>query len=558
MRRILLIARCARNHYGEVPPTHAWNATSTNMNHADREDIKIDKYHCWRKRHHLIFIEEPGKYNGGMEELVCPGCQESGIFGPAYKCSIPKCTFFLHESCSEQLSHVKQHPVHPEHALFLQPPQSNYCNVCRKSCHKSLFYRRFTYDFDIDNKCVSRWPISANDCHRHSLFPMLKQMPFTCEACAEESNDIAYQCNDCRVLIHRKCAKFSRTIKTSKHDHSLAPILFVESRNRRKYCVYSAAKKVNTEYAVYYCQKCDYIVHMKCANYFKVEDGDRSETTDEVDANQLVHPEHNFDRNVIYASRGRTDADDCHQHTFVPILSHIQFAFQACGKEESEKIACFCVICQLLIHSTCMEYPRTINTSTHDHSLTLTYSLIQVRKPENELCKLCSEKVKTEYSAYCCLKCGGYIAHLECAYTVRDSIATAELVASNSIGYESHLVHLVEGINIAVDDTASPQEINHFSHPQHNLIFINEKLMDGKFYKACIQFIISTPFYSCAQCNFFLYYRCTKLPTTIKRELFHRHPLTLLSQDVNASGLFRCKACRHNNYGFVYRCDECE
>jgi len=147
---------------------------------------------------------------------------------------------------------------------------------------------------------------------------------------------------------------------------------------------------------------------------------------------------------------------------------------------------------------------------------------------------------------------------LECAYTVRDSIATAELVASNSIGYESHLVHLVEGINIAVDDTASPQEINHFSHPQHNLIFINEKLMDGKFYKACIQFIISTPFYSCAQCNFFLYYRCTKLPTTIKRELFHRHPLTLLSQDVNASGLFRCKACRHNNYGFVYRCDECE
>jgi len=116
----------------------------------------------------------------------------------------------------------------------------------------------------------------------------------------------------------------------------------------------------------------------------------------------------------------------------------------------------------------------------------------------------------------------------------------------------------VEGIDLAEDERASPREINHFSHPQHKLILINEKLVDVKHFEACIQFIISIPFYGCAQCNFFLHYKCTKLPTTIKRGLIHRHPLTLLSQDVDASGLFWCLACRRIHLGFSYTCDECK
>ncbi|XP_062149223.1 uncharacterized protein LOC133857871 isoform X2 [Alnus glutinosa] len=299
------------------------------------EDTEIDE-HDFGERHHLIFIKELDKYNGGKEEVVCPGCQEPG-FGPVYKCSFPKCTFFLHKSCSEQLSHVIQHPVHPKHALFLQlPSQTNHCDVCLKSCRNSLFYHCFTCSFDIDIKCVSRWRISTEDCHQHSLFPMRKQIQFTCEACAEESKDIAYQCSVCRVLIHRECDRF----------------------------------------------------------------------------------------------------------------------------------------------------PHTIKIRTHDHSLNRNYSLHQVKKQENVLCKLCFKKVNTKCAAYYCQKCG-YIAHLKCAYDSYDygvlhSSVTTESVASNSIGYETHLVHLVEGIDLAKDERAGPQEINHFSHPQHKLILINEKLVDVK------------------------------------------------------------------------------
>jgi hypothetical protein len=139
---------------------------------------------------------------------------------------------------------------------------------------------------------------------------------------------------------------------------------------------------------------------------------------------------------------------------------------------------------------------------------------------------------KTPISGFC-----NYIAHMKCA---------------------NQLVHLVEGMKLAKEQTTSPREINHFSHPQHNLIFINEKFVNVKRCEACTLFIISNPFCGRAQCNFFLHYICTKLPATITRGLFYRHPLTLHSQDVNASGLFWCGACKRTHNGFVYKCDECK
>jgi hypothetical protein len=370
--------------------------------------IKMEVKHNLRERHHLMLIEVVDNY-GGKEEVVCPGCEEP-VFGPAYKCSIPGCTFLLHKPCTE-LSRMIQHPVHPDHTLALRVPSTdNFCNVCGKFCGGSFFYNCSPCDFDVDIKCVSRWQFSDEECHQHALFPMRKQMQFTCEACAEESKDIAYLCSICRVLIHRKCDRF----------------------------------------------------------------------------------------------------------------------------------------------------PHTIKTNTHDHTLTRTYSLRQVEKHDNVFCKLCYKRVNTEYAAYSCRKCGNYITHLNCAYWVQDSSSTTEPVASNSIGYESHLVHLVEGINLTEDEKAGPRKIRHFSHPQHNLILTDEELMEYKRCEACMQFVISgTPFYGCAQCNFFLHVRCAKLPSSIKRGLFHQHPLTLLSQAPNTGGLFWCRACKRLRHGFTYRCDKC-
>jgi hypothetical protein len=77
-------------------------------------------------------------------------------------------------------------------------------------------------------------------------------------------------------------------------------------------------------------------------------------------------------------------------------------------------------------------------------------------------------------------------------------------VAGNSVDYLTHLVHLVEGINIAYDQKVGSREIKHFNHLQHNLILNNEEFIDDMRCEACVQFIISgAPFYRCTQYNFF-------------------------------------------------------
>jgi hypothetical protein len=195
-----------------------------------------------------------------------------------------------------------------------------------------------------------------------------------------------------------------------------------------------------------------------------------------------------------------------------------------------------CSDCPVLIHRECAQFPCTIKISTHDRSLTCTYSLSQVKKQENVLCKLCCKKVNTEYAAYYCQKCG-YIAHLKCAYEygyrVLASGAPTESVVNNSVGYETHLVHLVDEINLAKDERVGPRQINHFSHPHHNLILINEKLVDVKHCEACIQFIIFTPFYGCAQCNFFSITVVLNYPQPLNGGYF----TIILSQDMNCSGV---------------------
>jgi hypothetical protein len=63
--------------------------------------------------------------------------------------------------------------------------------------------------------------------------------------------------------------------------------------------------------------------------------------------------------------------------------------------------------------------------------------------------------------------------------------------------------------------------IKHFSYQQHELILYDDEIKINKLCEQCMKLIISTPFYTCVQCNFFIHTQCTKLPTKIKQ-----HPLS--------------------------------
>ncbi|XP_059445381.1 uncharacterized protein LOC132177160 [Corylus avellana] len=261
-------------HKSCIEPTHA---------------IEMQVDHDLQERHHMMFIEEVDD-NSGNEKVVCSGCEEA-LFGPAYKCSVPKCTFLLHNSCTK-LSHVIQHPMHLEHTLFLRlPSRGNRCDVCRQICNGSFYYRCYLCDFDIHIKCAPLWRINADDCHQHALLPTRKQIQFTCEACVEESKGIAYQCSLCGVFTHLKCARFPHTIKTRTHDHSLTRIYSLHQVKKEdivfcKLCY----RKIYTEYAAYSCWQCGYIAHLDCA--YRLEDNSSTSTIEPVVSNYVGYESH--------------------------------------------------------------------------------------------------------------------------------------------------------------------------------------------------------------------------------------------------------------------------
>jgi hypothetical protein len=437
------------------------------------------------------------------------------------------------------------------HLIFCQELENNgheenhhlRCSVCRKSVWGFPVYRCLECNFLQHNSCnkptlktskliapliIPFMDFRSSHRHRHHLILIEEEVlekNVVCVGCQEppQFGRSTHRCSlpRCNFFLHQFCADLSHVIQHPLHPHHT---LFLKQPSPMTNISCDACFKNCKKTLFYRCSLCKFYIDIQCE------------------------------------SRWRSiNADDCHdQHAFVSTLMQIHFTCKACGEEEPKGIAYLCTICRLMVHRMCTQFQHTIKTKTHHHPLTRTYSLRQVNKQDKVLCELCRKVVSKEYGAYHCKKCS-HIAHLNCANKYRDDYfdfsATIESDASNSDDYRTHLVHLVEGIKLAEDPKVYLREIEDISHPQHNLILSNEKLMDYKRCKACMQFIISdASFYSCAQCNFFIHDRCTKLPKTIKRLLFNEYPLNLtISNNPNTDGLFWCHVCKRHRHGFSYR-----
>lgn len=108
---------------------------------------------------------------------------------------------------------------------------------------------------------------------------------------------------------------------------------------KEEYCN-ACGKNCNT-YAFYSCSECDFNLDFKCATCLQIN-----------------------------------NVDDC-QHSFASFFKQIQFTCEACG-EEAKELASHCSICQLFI-GKCARFSHIIRITRHDYSLTLTYSLYQVK-----------------------------------------------------------------------------------------------------------------------------------------------------------------------------------
>jgi hypothetical protein len=468
--------------------------------------------HFSHKEHPLIFVED--FQNDGEIEVVCFGCDKS-ICGPAYKCS--HCNFFLHKSCAELPPEIQCHPLHPNHILFIRAPARNTCDACDKSCQRCFFYRCTRCDFDIDIECASVWLTNTEVIQHfsHEKHPLMfveefendEENEVVCSGCDKSVCGPAYKCPLCNFFLHKSCAELPLEIQHPVHpNHTL--ILVAPSED--KLC--DACLKCCDRCFAYRCHSCNFNLDIECA------------------------------------SGWQTKPDDCHQHDFFPIFYQIHFTCQVCG-EDRNSFAQVCRICQLFTHMECYRMPRSIRImADRRHLLTLIYSLGKVIKEHHDhvFCQLCYKKLNLKYAGYYCQPCN-FVAHLKCA-------------RANSIGVSSDAIDSsVEEEGIDFEEHEECEVLKHFDH-EHNLILSRNQVEvhHNNICEGCIRPIITPPFYSCEQCNYFLHSICARLP--LKTRLpSHPHLLTLsaIRGDDWINDFSYCMACHRFSNGFAYMCQEC-
>jgi hypothetical protein len=101
-------------------------------------------------------------------------------------------------------------------------------------------------------------------------------------------------------------------------------------------------------------------------------------------------------------------------------------------------------------------------------------------------------------------------------------------------------------------------EVQHFSHEEHPLIFVEELENDGENEVVCsgCDKSVSGPAYRCSQsCTFFLHKPCAELPLEIQHPVHPNHNLVLVAPEEEDR---TCDAClRLCNRCFAYQCHSC-
>ncbi|XVF84207.1 hypothetical protein PTKIN_Ptkin17bG0007000 [Pterospermum kingtungense] len=207
-----------------------------------------------------------------------------------------------------------------------------------------------------------------------------------------------------------------------------------------------------------------------------------------------------------------------------------------------------CTSCDL-VHKKCISLPPKIMITRHHHPISHSYSL-QQNQSENWECRICHDEVNTRFGSYYCSKSDcNYIAHVNCATHKEIWDGTIFLEDEESLLESMHLItDVIEEISNNGEDRAA-RVIKHAYH-DHNLILSSGgEIKEDNNCDGCTG-PISTPFYSCDNCKFFLYKNCAELPR-IKRHPFHKHFLTLKNV---VDYPLTCRVCFRPHHGFRYEC----
>ncbi|KAL9373668.1 hypothetical protein Peur_033288 [Populus x canadensis] len=474
--------------------------------------------------HPLILVNQVLDYS--CEQVICSGC-EGPIWGPCYSCT--SCYFFLHKKCVGLPREIKRriHPRHPLH-LLAKPPYKGKCgcNRCGKTCN-SFVYHCSLCEFDLDIKCAFQpgfLEVDSQIAHKDHPLILNEEKEYhgegvKCCVCKEPLSGPSYSCTSCNFYLHKKCAELPPEIK--RHIHQEHPLRLLP--NHHMICGF--CKETCYESFVYCCFVCEFNLHIKCA----------------------FPP-------CVYA------ADQDQRHQFRSLLNplsfrSISFTCNACGTE-GDGSPFMCTMCQLVVHEECISLPGTLKTALHHHPRIIhTYHPQQCIESINKYCGICRREVDTEYGVYYCPDCE-FVAHVNCSREYGDSATETggENEEEQSVTVDDQFMEPSFRVvrEIKHGEERIIEEIDYFSH-EHNLI-LNDKVDDDLKCDGCM-LPISTPFYRCASCNFFIDKTCIELPRR-KKWQYHENQL-ILSWNLWEHDLYKCSLCKQDFRGLSYTCDVC-
>ncbi|KAG4207045.1 hypothetical protein ERO13_A03G042650v2, partial [Gossypium hirsutum] len=360
-----------------------------------------------------------------------------------------------------------------------------------------------------------------------------------CFVCGKLIDGPTYVCNECKYYLHKRYALFQAdqfifnlgfihtTNLTCTLDYpSLLCQRFVHQMessppNSQPWltthlalflCFFLHKQFRPSSGFVYHCDPCKFDLHINCA--------------------------------LLQSSIAPNFPTPLHQHPLLFIQDHneeVNRDCSGCMKPLSGPIY-HCSDCSLSdeffnLHKQCAELPLEINHTYGHRKHPLTFLPKRPTHLHNCSCYLC--KIQWEGFVYSCSFCK---------------------------------------IELTLDDFFSPQTITNENHEhpwtllsRQRLTFSGEMNNDGQC-DGCMR-TISTPFYSCEQCKFFLHKECAELPRN-KRHPFHKHLLTLTNSNTvifhpsHEHSLFlvhnfsaNCNACRRKSdpWNMAYRCTKhCE
>jgi len=233
-----------------------------------------------------------------------------------------------------------------------------------------------------------------------------------------------------------------------------------------------------------------------------------------------------------------------HHHPLVFYTRPLLTPCDACGLVNVLEPSYACFQCNYMVHQSCIDLPRVIKITRHEHRLHHTPYLRSTISP----CRICYQPVDIKYGQYYCNR-------ENCSYVVHSKCATHENIWDRKeLEWEPEESDEIE--DIMPFKKFGSDMIKHFSHDHLLKLETYDGARDAeKQCQACILPINSHDFYNCMECDFFLHEVCACLLRKLNHAL-HKHTLILDTSPQNHYDLINCSVCSRKSTGFMYRCSE--